>query len=729
LAFAQAPQQGQAPPVSFSGRVVTGSGSDARPVRRARVTLAGSGLSEPRVSSTDTNGHYSFEKLPPGDYKVTFQKAGYVKFETPAVAQANVSLLRGAAIEGTVFDASGNPVGTGNRVMALQAAPPGGATQTAVGQATTNDLGQYRIHSLPAGDYFVSATMAAGREYYPAASRVEDARPLRVDSGGEARGIDVTLPPGPLPPDTPPTAPPQSPAEVSMGSGRIAGRVMGGDTGKPLKGARVQMVLPGGIRLTKYANTDAQGRFEFAGLAAGRYQLTVVASRYVTVSYGQRRPADATRPIDLKEQEAFTSAEIVMPRTGAIEGTLLDEFGDPVPGVMVQGAQSAFVAGRSRLMPAGAVPQPSDDKGRFRIPNLSPARYYLVGLSGPFGSDNSAPGFSPTYYPGTADPASAQPIAVEHGADTTNVVLAMQPSRTAHVAGRVVDAAGQPAGRRGLVLFQIMDGDTSFVGGRGGSEPDGSFRFADVPVGSYVLQVLTAPPAREFGSTLLQVADADVSGVVLKVSKGATARGRIIFDGDAPPPRVQDIRISARPIEFVTSPSVGFGPPSPRVSPDWTFEMSDLHGLGVLGVDGLPGWMLKRVMLNGQDVINTPLDFRNGDVGNLEVTLSSRVSAVAGDVSDDKSAPVSDYAVVIFAVDRARWTFPSRYVALARPSQNGGFKVTLPAEEYLAVALPLIEGMEWQNPALLERLRPVATSFSLQEGESKTLALKLKKRP
>jgi hypothetical protein len=281
------------------------------------------------------------------------------------------------------------------------------------------------------------------------------------------------------------------------------------------------------------------------------------------------------------------------------------------------------------------------------------------------------------------------------------------------------------------VLFQLTDGDLlSFVGGRGGSDTDGSFRFADVPVGSYVLQALASPPAQEFGSIVVQVEEAGASGLALKVSPGAAARGRIVFEGDAPPPRPQDVRLFPRPVEFVTSPAVGFGPPPSRVNPDWTFEISAMSGLRAFSAEAGPAWMLKRVLQNGQDVTSTPLDFRHGDVENLEVTLTSRVSSVAGTVTDDKSVPVSDYAVVIFAAERARWTFPARYVALARPAQSGGFKVpALPAEEYLAVALPLVEGTEWQNPELLERLRPIATSFSLLEGESKTISLTLKKRP
>ena len=139
------------------------------------------------------------------------------------------------------------------------------------------------------------------------------------------------------------------------------------------------------------------------------------------------------------------------------------------------------------------------------------------------------------------------------------------------------------------------------------------------------------------------------------------------------------------------------------------------------------------MLLNGQDVTDTPLDFRKGDIENLEVTLSTHVSSVTGAVTDDKSVPSSDYAVVIFSADRTRWAFPSRFCRTGTPGpgQPASKVSALPPDEYLAVALPVIRwrSLQWQNPALLERLRPLGTSFALQEGESKTLDLKLKKRP
>jgi hypothetical protein len=91
---------------------------------------------------------------------------------------------------------------------------------------------------------------------------------------------------------------------------------------------------------------------------------------------------------------------------------------------------------------------------------------------------------------------------------------------------------------------------------------------------------------------------------------------------------------------------------------------------------------------------------------------------------------VTNYAVVVFAADSAKWIDRSRFVVMARPNQQGRFEVrALPPEEYLTVALPNVIQTEWMDPEFLQALRTTATRLILGEGETKTLTLTLQKRP
>jgi 5-hydroxyisourate hydrolase-like protein (transthyretin family) len=666
-------------------------------------------------------------------------------------------MVRGGAIEGVVTDASGDPVW--NVVVTALQPQPDGAKPKSAAETKTDDLGRYRLHSLAAGEYAVQ--VATDRTYvgtlflmpgekrpeintafYPAAATIEDARLVRVSAGRDATGTDVTF--SPAAPAKDPAAPPAPPRPDLTGTGRIAGTVTDATSGKPVKAAEL-LLLPAagqGQRITNWTRTDAQGRFEYKGLTAQRYTLRFLAQRFVTLEYGQKRPGEAGTQIQLRDGEDYR-ADMKLPRAAAIEGMLLDEFGEPAPSVLVQAAQKQYVAGRHRLMPIPSrIPTaPTDDRGHYRISNVAPGDYYVAALSGAYTDANEVGGFAPTYYPGTTDASAATTVTVAFGADSTGTTFPLAPAKTLMVRGTMVDSTGKPVAGRGTLWLATPDRlkRMDFNLARGVTAPDGSFVLRNVPQGQYTLQGFAPPPpgyrgpgnlaAMEFGSQPLTVGDADLDGVALKTSPGAVLRGRFVLDESGGPPlAANQVSVSAMPIEFDSSP-IGGGPPPSTMNDDMTFEVRRLYGTGRVVVDTrAPTLALKKIVLNDKDITDTPIDFSK-DVEGVEVVLTSKVSRVTGSVSDDKG-PVTDFAVLVFASDPTKWIDRSRFVAVARPTQEGRFTLAgLPAEDYLAVALPSITGTEFMDPDFLQQLRVQATSFTLIDGDVRTLELKLKKRP
>jgi len=278
-----------APGRTLTGKVVTGSGADARPVRRAKVTLTGPSLRAPIVADTDAAGVYTFDWLPAGDFTVRIQKPGFVALEAAAAPNAALTMIRGGAIEGVVADANGDPV-LNVVIAALQPQTDRTALPKPIAETRTDDLGRYRLHSLPAGDYFVSATADraylvnvflmpgekrpdAATAYYPAAGTIDEARYVRVSAGRDATAIDVTFTPPRAVADPP--APPPPPRPDRNGTGRIAGIVTDTTSGKPIRAAELLLLpAPGqGQSLTHWIRTDARGRFEYTSLPAQRYTL------------------------------------------------------------------------------------------------------------------------------------------------------------------------------------------------------------------------------------------------------------------------------------------------------------------------------------------------------------------------------------------------------------------------------------------------------------------------
>jgi len=81
----------------------------------------------------------------------------------------------------------------------------------------------------------------------------------------------------------------------------------------------------------------------------------------------------------------------------------------------------------------------------------------------------------------------------------------------------------------------------------------------------------------------------------------------------------------------------------------------------------------------------------------------------------------------VFARDPARWTYASRYFGGGRPDQDGRFQVRgLPPGDYYAIALDYVDSSEWMEPEYLDRARSNASDVTLNDGETKSLDLRLK---
>ena len=756
----------QAGPVtSATGRVTIAVNGQPAPIRRARVTLIGAQTGPTPTTDTDTDGRYRLDGIAPGTYRLVVAKPGFVPVAgssagsagTPITVTAganvvtNVTMTQAAAIEGRLVNEAGD-AGANLTVAAIQiVTDANGSRQVPAGQVRTDDLGRFRLHTLAAGEYVIDASpdpvalraaTPPGQQpqnvhtYFPGTPRVEDAQRVIVGLSQEARGMDFTVPGGLMTPQAMAAllATPRNPS-FPTGTGAIAGRVTRGDASRPAPFSSIRIVRwEGGLGSQMQVRADEQGRFEATALPAGSYQLTASADGFLDRDFGQVAMAAGKR-INLSAGQRFDQANIMVLKPSAVEGRVLDEFGDPVPGTTVQIASVQFVAGARRLAPVGnrIMARPTDDQGRFRIFNLPPDDYYVMALSGAFAGDSGPAGFAPTFFPGTRVPTDARVVRADIGRDVSDVVFALEPAVMSTVSGVVIDPSGQPV-QSGVMLMQTNSGDVRMmVLAQAQSAADGSFSFRNVSTGTYAVQAFgragpgVAPNRVPFGSLSVDVAGAQTSGLRVVLSPGGTMRGRIIFEGEGQRPASGGVSITPGPANFISAPVIGSGFPPTTLSEDGTFEVPSMSGLRIIRVGVRPEiWTLKQVMLNGKDVTDAPVDFRNGDVNGVEITLTSRASSVSGAVTAANGQPATDYAVVIFANDSAKWVYPTRMLALARPNQTGRFEATgLPPGDYVAAALERVPQTAWQDPVFLQTLRGVATPFSVREGEQRMVQLKI----
>ncbi len=269
-------------------------------------------------------------------------------------------------------------------------------------------------------------------------------------------------------------------------------------------------------------------------------------------------------------------------------------------------------------------------------------------------------------------------------------------------------------------------------------KPDGSFLFSNISPGEYRIQVQHTPnaddmviistsgaPGSESGSVAVTVTGNDITGLTIVTSPGATASGRIVFEGTAKPPIAPAaLNITAAPVEFGIMPMGG----GARVRDDWTFEATGLRERRRFRVvNPPPGWYLKSVSHENNDITDTGLEFAEGQqIGGIDIVLTQRVTDVSGAVQDSRARPVTDFVVVAFSTDTSRWGYGTRYVRTVRPNQEGRFSVKgLPPDDYYLIALDYLETGEEGDPEQLEKWKANATRVTLADGEPKSLTLKL----
>ncbi|MBI4486934.1 MAG: carboxypeptidase regulatory-like domain-containing protein, partial [Acidobacteria bacterium] len=172
--------------------------------------------------------------------------------------------------------------------------------------------------------------------------------------------------------------PAQAKDAPAVPAGRISGRVLAADNGRPVKRARVfasAAELPEG----RGALTDDTGAFDLAELPAGRYMVTVSKAGFVSLSYGQRRPLQAGTPLQLADGQQLKNVDFQLPRGSVIAGHVSDQDGDPMPGATVRVMRYQYMQGDRRLTPAGTGQ--TDDRGQYRIWGLMPGDYYVTALA------------------------------------------------------------------------------------------------------------------------------------------------------------------------------------------------------------------------------------------------------------------------------------------------------------------------------------------------------------
>jgi len=566
-----------------------------------------------------------------------------------------------------------------------------------------------------------------------------------------APGMRQAPVPGQLPTGSPaprqPAAPPVPPrgaiptrdaVAARKGTAVLRGQVIDARTGSPIRRARVTVISP--AMSTPVAQTDAEGRFEIRDLVAGKHMIDVAKTGYLSVvasNDGKRPP-----PVEIGEGQTIEKIVIALAKGGVISGQVLDEFGEPQIGAEMRVMRYRYMDGQRQLMnaPGGSFGVYTDDLGNFRLHSLEPGDYFVAARprsdGSPFGpAPPNAEGATQTFYPGTANVAEARRVTVRGGRETSGIVFPVAMTRLSRIRGRALTSSGEPfTGSISVAHRDPSSGGSNSTGS--GIRADGSFEVVNLQPGTYV--VTTRPNSwregdgSEMGRAVVTVNGEDVDDLVLVGSTGGTARGRIVTDeGGAPPFVVKSFRVMAQPADL-RAPD--FNRPAVTVREDWTFEMTGLFDRAHLRPENFttaPGsgsgmWTVKAVLLDGQDVTDSGIDFQSGrTVDGIDIVYTRKVSRLAGQFLDSRGGAAEGW-IVLFPADESKWTPRSRYVRGMRSGPAGKYaQSVVPFDDYLIVGVTDIEEGQWADPDFLRVVKPLATSLSIGESENKVVDVKL----
>lgn len=460
----------------------------------------------------------------------------------------------GQTLSGRVVDGSGRPIA-------------GAVVVCGAHELRTDAAGGFELADLPEGAHQLDAR-APGF-----------VRPGRHVAGGAAPGASVEVEALGL--VTVKIAAGQRPKPVILTLRRPAsleGHVL--SMNRPVAGVRIDVRYRlahgmvgsvGPYTLSAATTTDRQGRFRLDSLSPGRLHVT---------ASGQGGASASTDPIDLREGEQRGGVLLQLRPAGSLSGTVRSRDGAAVA------AHVAVVAEPG----AEGYAVDADDSGRFAIEAIPPGTWIIevsapgfkplrvsdvqvvphaalsrtlvlepiAGVNGQVVDQDDRPVSSALvilsvggqqyridctgdgrfnwHRPGMPlDGATALAISPRHGRSPTlpahegePILLRLKPG--GHIAGRVVDAAGGPVlGALVHLAGRKVDGPDPYGMPRpdpAHSQPDGSFRIADLRPGLYDLRAALQghPPGVARGVVVTSGAEASV---VITLDAGATVRGRV----------------------------------------------------------------------------------------------------------------------------------------------------------------------------------------------------------
>jgi hypothetical protein len=512
----------------------------------------------------------------------------------------------------------------------------------------------------------------------------------------------------------PPTATTQAAADSTA---RIEGQILSAATGEPLKKVQVSIVSPNesGDKHRYAASTDAQGKFIFEDIPPGDYSLSAERVAYL----------NGHAESDISAGPGASVKEVVLKLipAGVISGRVLDEDGDPVPDA---GAGIERYVGKRALESEFTE---ANGEGGFTFTGLKPGRYYLNaskernGSAPQPGSKAAEEAFADTYYPGVPDKARAVLLDLKPGGEIRNVEIRLRKQRVFRVRGRITGTdSDEPLG------LKLLASPGHAFSSRTNK---GYFEFADVPSGSYWIQVaatqtnfdrstysMTSKRQTLFCNYAVEVTDKNLDDLVVPLIPAASITGKVSMDGVKAESMHAD-----KPLHVSLDAFESFLPRAPdaAVGADGAFQIESLPFDRFQIVFGpLPdGAYLKAIRFNSQELVDKRIDLTSGAGGTLEIVIAPNAAEIAGVVRKPNGDPAARATI-------HAWTQGAEHPEFASAGKDGTFVLrNLTPGEYTVYAWQDSGDGIIDDPEFRTRFAARAVKVKLAEKSQENIEVKL----
>ena len=498
-------------------------------------------------------------------------------------------------------------------------------------------------------------------------------------------------------------------AQARTGAGRftLSGTVVDWASNQPLAGVELTLQTENWKDVGDPAISDGQGRFVFGGLASGEYILSAEGSGFGRVHYGEAPDPGWVSSIRVGGDKSIVFR--IVPR-GAIEGTVRDEFGDPMVRASVSVVRPLWRNGRATMANVGQ--KYTDDRGRYRFGNLPPGNY-LVCAEG--GQNSPAPLQGPVDYATRVDNrvygrTCNRAFQLSPG-QHAQVDLSPLATAAATVRGHVRNLPAQTGFSMNLTP---EEGSESFNQGFNAFSDvsQGTYAIRGVPPGRYWLRAQSFSNAAGAQRALMaelpvDVGSSDMDGIDLVLDAGGTV--------DVELQGLAENRVDPKDVSVILRNTNAPGDTRGSMpQKDGKFHFDGIPA----GSYRLSAWTpqescVESVKLGGREVRGAPFDLGAGAALHLDVTVTKACgSIVARAVRDDAAVPGAKVVLLLsgtaqdpgdlkedFANDEGELSFsgltPGRYLVWAWAVEGKGAMAgpaSLSAVEKQATAVEVTPG-------------------------------------